>query len=482
MLRWFNSWIFSKSSSLSTKDSTPNARTMAATPHIKSTAQLEVIVVGAGLSGLATAVATALSGHRVTVFESAKELLEVKKHQIFASYEYQCIDNASQVGAGLQVTPNSTRILQRWGLPDRLWKSASEPTSLVVHRYSGKVLAKEEDFDKKIRAKYQAPFIDLHRVDLQLSLYERAKELGVQFKLGEKVENIDFEIAELTTQSGVKARADLIVAADGLWSRSRACYLKKDDPPLATGDLAYRLVLDVNQISDPELKEWITKPSVHFWIGPGAHCVGYSMRAEKLYNIVLLVPDDLPDGVSRQAGSVEEMRSRFEGWDPILVKFLDAVDSVEKWKLMHREELNSWVNEKSNFVFVGDACHPMLPYLAQGANSAVEDGAVLGLLLGHITSKSQLPTALRLYEKLRKARGDAIVRETFKQRESFHMHDGPEQEARDQIFLSQLGKELKGPFPSRWTCPEVQPWLYGYDAYKEVEEATKNDPFSKANL
>lgn len=314
--------------------------------------------------------AAALSGHKVTVFESAKELLEVRKEYVESGQSSEGIEIIHQVGAGLQVTPNSTRILQKWGLPDKLWTSASEPTSLVVHRYSGKVLAKEENFNKNIRAKYQAPFIDLHRVDLQLSLYERAKELGVQFKLGEKVENIDFDIPELTTQSGVKAKADLIVAADGLWSRSRACFLKRDDPPLATGDLAYRVVLNTDQITDPELREWILKPSVHFWVGPGAHCVGYSMRAEKMYNLVVLAPDDLPSGVSRQAGSVEELRYRLKDWDPILKKFLDSVDSVEKWKLMHSkihergyrcmawltlflgEEMSSWVNEKSNFVFV----------------------------------------------------------------------------------------------------------------------------------
>lgn len=140
----------------------------------------------------------------------------------------------------------------------------------------------------------------------------------------------------------------------------------------------------------------------------------------------------------------------------------------------------------------------MLPYLAQGANSAVEDGAVLGLLLGRIKSKDQLPKALRMYEKLRKVRGEAIARETFKQvshkdhpvesrtptsdslplqRKDFHMPDGPEQEARDELFLSMLGKEVRGAFPSRWTCPEVQPWLYGYDAFQEVEDAVKNDPF-----
>ena len=122
----------------------------------------------------------------------------------------------------------------------------------------------------------------------------------------------------------------------------------------------------------------------------------------------------------------------------------------------------------------------MLPYLAQGANSAVEDGTVLGLLLGYMQTRDDLPKALRMYQKLRKSRGDAIVQEAFKQRESFHMPDGPEQEARDEIFLSQLNKPLKGPFPSRWTCPEVQPWLYGYDAFEEVKNAMAAGSFLHA--
>ena len=99
----------------------------------------------------------------------------------------------------------------------------------------------------------------------------------------------------------------------------------------------------------------------------------------------------------------------------------------------------------------GDSCHPMLPYLAQGANSSLEDAAVLGGLLQRITSKEQLPHTLRQYERLRKSRGEAIVRETFKQRHDFHMLDGPEQEARDALFLSKLGRDLgSDAFPSRW--------------------------------
>jgi salicylate hydroxylase len=121
---------------------------------------------------------------------------------------------------------------------------------------------------------------------------------------------------------------------------------------------------------------------------------------------------------------------------------------------MHRAEMESWINSQNNLVLIGDSCHPMLPYLAQGANSSIEDGAVL-------------------FQDLRKTRGEGIARETFKQRKDFHLRDGEEQEKRDELMLGQLGKELKGAFPSRWTCPEVQPWLYGYDAVKEVEAAIK---------
>ncbi|KAL3476842.1 FAD binding domain protein [Aspergillus californicus] len=425
---------------------------------------LEIIVVGAGLSGLATAISCALAGHSVQVIEQAQELAEV--------------------GAGLQVTPNASRLFKHWGLPDSLWRSVVEPKTLTVHRYTGAILAHDDTFHSHIRERYVAPFVDVHRVDLQQALYTRAKDLGVRIFLSERVKTLDEFPARVTTESGSQYSGDLIVAADGLWSRCRECLLGRKDDPLPTGDLAYRIVLDVDQIQDAKLSAWVRDPQVHFWVGPGAHVVSYSMRGGNMFNIVLLVPDTLPPGVSRETGSVEEMRALFEGWDPVLTQFLSYVDKVDKWKLMHHAEMDTWINDSSTLVFVGDACHPMLPYLAQGANSSLEDGAVLGGLLGHMKSKTQLPQILRLYESLRKSRGEAIVRETFKQRHDFHMFDGPEQEKRDELFLSQLGKEIKGAFPSRWTCPEVQPWLYGYDAVQEVESAVARHPgvFVTSNL
>lgn len=104
----------------------------------------------------------------------------------------------------------------------------------------------------------------------------------------------------------------------------------------------------------------------------------------------------------------------------------------------------------------------------------MEDGAVLGYVLASLSSKDQLPSALRLYQHLRKKRGETIVAETFAQRHDFHLSDGVEQAARDELMLSTLDDEIETKFPSRWQCPVVQPWLYGYDARKEVDEALKH--------
>ena len=418
--------------------------------------KLDIVIVGAGLAGLAAAIACALAGHHVVVLEAAKALAEI--------------------GAGLQITPNASRLLARWDLLQKCEAVCAEPTVLAVHRYAdGKLLAEQKDFHVKTRRKYGFPFIDMHRVDLQRLLYDRAIELGVDIRLGQRVASITHDRSRPTIllEADAAIECDLVVGADGLWSKCRESLLGTKDTPEPTGDLAFRIVLTLDQLqADKKLYDWVAEPQCHFWAGPDAHAVGYSVRRGEMFNLVLLCPDDLPPNVSKQTGSVEEMRALFKGWDPILTRFLDHVEQVDKWKLMYRSELPTWINDKRTLLLIGDAVHPMLPYLAQGANSAIEDGAVLGALLSEVHQKEQLSEAVQAFQTLRKARSEAISRETFLQRHQFHMIDGSEQQERDELFASQMGKEENNvKFPSRWTCPEVQPWLYGYDAYEEVKSS-----------
>ncbi|KAK3308961.1 uncharacterized protein B0T15DRAFT_565948 [Chaetomium strumarium] len=428
---------------------------------------IHLVIIGAGLAGLSAALSTKLANpaHRVTILEAVRELQEV--------------------GAGLQITPNGTRLLSAWGLTPTLAPLAAVPTSLSVRRYDGtKLLAHEPALQDQMHARYGHPFWDVHRVDLQQAMVARCRSLGVSIRLGARAVGVDFEAARVHLLNGSAVQADAVLLADGLWSAIRPAFLGRPSPAILTGDLAYRITLRADELDGEdaeELRAFVRNATVNFWIGPRAHCVGYSVRGGEVYNLVFLCPDDLPRGVVKLEGDMDEMRERFRDWDPLLGRFLRQVKGlVHKWRLMWLDALPEWANEEGRFFMAGDCCHPMLPYLAQGANSSLEDGAVLGSLLGRVRKSEmerQLPCVSKLYQKLRMERGRRIQLETFKQRDDSHMEDGEAQEKRDALMVSMLGKELKAPFPSRWTCPEIQPFLYGYDAYAEAKKAYEENPF-----
>ncbi|TVY68657.1 FAD-dependent monooxygenase OpS4, partial [Lachnellula suecica] len=436
-------------------------------PNISSKMSIHLIVIGAGLAGLSAALSTKVANpdHQVTILESVQELAEV--------------------GAGLQLTPNATRLFKPWGIYDGLAQSATFPVQLNVRRYDGtKILSQTKNFQDQISERYPGPFWGLHRVDLQRAMAARCQELGVTFRLSSKVTSVNFKDAEVVTSTGEVFQGDVVLCTDGLWSSTRSQFLGRPSPAILTGDLAYRIVINTKELEGPdkaELEKFIRDSHVNFWVGPETHVVAYTMRAGEVYNIVLLCPDNLPESVTKSDGDIDEMLSLFQGWDPVLTKFLRQVKRVAKWKLMWLDTLPEWANKQGTFLMAGDCCHPMLPYLAQGANSSLEDGAVLGYLLGKVrqeTKHDQLPKAAAMYQTLRKQRGEDIAKETFKQREDFHMPDGEKQVARDEVFAGAWGREEpEGDFPSRWQCPRVQRWLYGYDAYAEVEGAFSEDPF-----
>ena len=341
---------------------------------------------------------------------------------------------------------------------------------------------------------YGVPYLHIHRADYHKILVAEAEKLGVTIRLSSTVSNIDFEKPSVSLIGRPDFHADLILGADGLKSKCRELLVGHPDPPHLTGDLAYRIVVKADDMKKhPDLCDLAEKPAINYWMGPGAHAVCYLLKGGGLYNIVLICPDNLPEMVNTAKADLQEMRNFFKDWDPKLRALLGLVQETSKWRLQNSEEMESWSHPSGKFALLGDACHATLPYLfvfpripipsplgwdrsltkslrathrAQGAAQAIEDGSVLGHLFARVSSPSQLPSVLLLYEALRKSRTTAIVKGSTALRDVFHMPDGPDQRERDRI----LREDRPGDgFPNRWRDPGFQKFMFGYDGEREVE-------------
>ncbi|OAA60280.1 Aromatic-ring hydroxylase-like protein [Niveomyces insectorum RCEF 264] len=435
-----------------------------------------VIVVGAGLGGLGAAIGVLLAGHDVTVLESAAEI--------------------GEVGAGIQVLPNSARVLYSWGLKDALDRYATWPQKCNFFGWKGNKLS-EMDYHAYTKAA-GGPFMDFHRANLHKCLLDRALELGATLFTKTKVVDVtisdDAMSATVSIDDGRTMTADLVVGADGINSRLREMLLGRPDPPTLTGDLAYRLLLNTrDMLRDPDLRDFVENPQVNYWIGPDAHAVGYVLRGGELFNMVLLVPDDIPPGVATLEGNVDEMRALYKGWDPRVLKLLSLCDSVLKWRLCIRPNLEpTWSHPSGAFTLLGDAVHATLPYLASGAGMALEDGGLLGLCLARIKSKSvdAKKLALKVYEDCRRERTEKIVARGSYNQWIYHLPDGEEQRQRDARFKEFETKDLQwmseenytlpwstetgnDPFP--WRYHGVGRWLLTYDIEKDVNSKWPED-------
>lgn len=441
------------------------------------------------MGGLGAAISVLLAGHSVTVLEAASEI--------------------GEVGAGIQVLPNSARVLfvsicpsfttrcgtdvcatQSWGLKDSLEKHATMPRKCNFIGWKGNHLS---DMDYYAYAEASgAPFWDFHRANLHKCLLDRAIELGATIHTKSSVQSLDVADDQLSAtvllKDGRQMTADLIVGCDGINSTLREIFLGHPDPPVLTGDLAYRLLLDTDAMrNDPDLKSLIEEPQVNYWLGPDAHAVNYVLKGGKQFNMVLLVPDDIPPGPNTVAGNVEEMQAYFKDWDPRISKLTALCKEVQKWRLCIRPGLEpTWSHPSGTFTLLGDAVHATLPYLASGAGMALEDGGVLGLCLSRLTDKSSASkkAALDVYEACRRERTEKVVQRGSYNQWMYHLHDGEEQRARDlkfkefeqedQQWLSQpsftLTESLEtggDPFP--WRRYGVGRWLLTYDIDKDVE-------------
>lgn len=245
------------------------------------------------------------------------------------------------------------------------------------------------------------------------------------------------------------------------------------DIPRDTGDVAYRILIPGEKLlADPDLASLITEPATTSWCGPDAHLVGYPIRDGELYNIVVCATsyNETTDEVWVIKGDNEELCTRFSKWEPRVQKLCRLSTDFMKWRLCDLPILSTWVHPSGKACLLGDSCHPMLPYLAQGAAQAAEDSAVLRQCLA---SYNDLHAALKKYEDIRRPRASLIQSKTREHQYILHIEDGEEQKERDQKMRQ--NDEIN---PVFWGFEARRNWLFSHDA----EQLDRNDQGWKGSV
>lgn len=393
-----------------------------------------VLIAGGGIGGLAAALVASRAGCGISLFEQAPAFAEA--------------------GAGIQLGPNVVKVLGSWGLADGLNAVAAFPERLQVRSALSGSLLGELRLGASMLGRYGAPYATVHRADLhQLLLGAVRLQSTVKLYLNNPLKGFSQtpQMVSVQTADGVNREADVLVGADGLWSCVRQ-QLLGDGLPRRTGHLAYRAMLQQSL-----LPERLRSRDVTVWLGPRMHIVCYPVRGGELLNVVVIVQGDTGTDIDSwdHSANAADLAATLRGSHAGLQDLIQAVNGWRLWPLGDRPPMQAAQQQAVGRVaLLGDAAHPMLPYLAQGAGMAIEDAAELGQVLKlAYDGVTDVPGLLQRYALKRWQRNARVQARARRNGQIFHA-DGLLRWARD-ASMKLLGEKLLD-----------VPWLYGANPAK----------------
>lgn len=388
----------------------------------------QILIAGAGIGGLTAALALARRGYPVAVHEQAAELREI--------------------GAGVQISANGMLVLRELGLADRIMALAAHPERREVRMWNTGQAWTAFDLGAVSVATYGNPYVTMYRPDLLAVLVDAVNEAAPgAIQLGRRAVACDNqgEHAVLHFADGSEAHGDALVGADGIHSAIRAT-LHGADHAEFTGLVAWRGI-----IPTATLPTRLARMVSSNWVGPGRHIVQYPVAGGRLMNFVGVVErDDWREESWTTPGTHAAMLADFQGWHPDVQELIRAIPQPYLWALKLRPPLPEW--SRGRITLMGDACHPTLPFLAQGAVMAIEDGFILARALD---AHADIPTAFRAYEMARQGRTARVVNGSADNTKRFH-NPALADAAGAQAYVEREWAEEK--------LRDRYDWMYRYDA------------------